>query len=340
MQAISVNSKHPEASMKVLNLANSDSKFRNMLAYGLEGKNYQKTGDNTIKLLNDGWNTAAFSQATFFNMYVVDPAPANMWTDLKEFNKTAKPSPILGFVFDDSKVQTQLACDAANANNIREIMACVDLPEIVDLQIQTVNKPLETVCDTGLRTVYVSVTLANEGTSDISSAVLHVEIDSAGTPWASFSETTDAIPSEGTTTHIFSQGYIVPNFTGNYIVRVYVDSLPADENLTNDSLEILACAILDDVSIDAFGQVSWTMEQNIPNPARTNTRIPYAIPQEGAILFKVMSINGQVLYTKEIDAMAGSHSMEFDITTLSNGIYYYSMEYQGQRIVKKMTIQK
>jgi hypothetical protein len=238
------------------------------------------------------------------------------------------------------KVQTQLACDAANANNIREIMACVDLPEIVDLQIQTVNKPLETVCDTGLRTVYVSVTLANEGTSDISSAVLHVEIDSAGTPWASFSETTDAIPSEGTTTHIFSQGYIVPNFTGNYIVRVYVDSLPADENLTNDSLEILACAILDDVSIDAFGQVSWTMEQNIPNPARTNTRIPYAIPQEGAILFKVMSINGQVLYTKEIDAMAGSHSMEFDITTLSNGIYYYSMEYQGQRIVKKMTIQK
>ena len=238
------------------------------------------------------------------------------------------------------KVQTQLACDAANANNIREIMACVDLPEIVDLQIQTVNKPLETVCDTGLRTVYVSVTLANEGTSDISSAVLHVEIDSAGTPWASFSETTDAIPSEGTTTHIFSQGYIVPNFTGNYIVRVYVDSLPADENLSNDSLEILACAILDDVSIDAFGQVSWTMEQNIPNPARTNTRIPYAIPQEGAILFKVMSINGQVLYTKEIDAMAGSHSMEFDITTLSNGIYYYSMEYQGQRIVKKMTIQK
>jgi putative aldouronate transport system substrate-binding protein len=109
MQAISVNSKHPEAAMKVLNLANSDSKFRNMLAYGLEGKNYQKTGDNTIKLLNDGWNTAAFSQATFFNMYVVDPAPANMWTDLKEFNKTAKPSPILGFVFDDSKVQTQLA---------------------------------------------------------------------------------------------------------------------------------------------------------------------------------------------------------------------------------------
>jgi hypothetical protein len=37
---------------------------------------------------------------------------------------------------------------------------------IVDLQIQAVHKPLETVCDTGLRTVYVSVTLANEGTSE------------------------------------------------------------------------------------------------------------------------------------------------------------------------------
>jgi putative aldouronate transport system substrate-binding protein len=110
MQAISVNSEHPEAAMEVLNLANSDSKFRNMLAYGIEGKNYEKTGDNTIKVLNDGWNAAAFSQATFFNgLYAVDPAPGNMWDDVKKFNGTAKSSPILGFVLDDSKIQTQLA---------------------------------------------------------------------------------------------------------------------------------------------------------------------------------------------------------------------------------------
>jgi hypothetical protein len=61
------------------------------------------------------------------------------------------------------------------------------------------------------------------------------------------------------------------------------------------------------------------MEQNNPKPGKNQHPHPYAIPQEGAILFKVMSINGQVLYTKEIDAMAGSHSMEFDITILSNG---------------------
>lgn len=109
MQAISVNSKHPEAAMKVLNLANSDWTFRNMLAYGIEGKNYEKTGETSVKILNDGWQPAQFSQATFFRMYTADPAPASMWKDVEEFNKTAKPSPILGFVFDESKVSTEIA---------------------------------------------------------------------------------------------------------------------------------------------------------------------------------------------------------------------------------------
>ncbi len=238
------------------------------------------------------------------------------------------------------KVQTLLSCDAQNTNNTREIIACVDLPEIVDLHIQTVHKPLETVCDTGLHTVYVSVTLANKGTSDISSAVLHVEIDSAGTPWASFSETTDVILSKDTSMHIFTQGYIVPNFNGNYSVKVFVDSLMDDKNLTNDTLEILACAILNDVSIDAYKTVNWTMGQNIPNPASAITRIPYSIPQEGVIHFTLTTITGQILYSRDIPSAAGSHSMEFDTQHLAGGIYYYSMEYQGQRIVKKMTIQK
>jgi hypothetical protein len=32
--------------------------------------------------------------------------------------------------------------------------------------------------------------------------------------------------------------------------------------------------------------------------------------------------------------------MEFNTHNLSDGVYYYSMDYEGQRIVKKMSIQK
>jgi hypothetical protein len=53
-----------------------------------------------------------------------------------------------------------------------------------------------------------------------------------------------------------------------------------------------------------------------------------------------MSVSGQVLYQKEIQAIAGNHNLVVDIDFLSNGIYYYSMEYKGKKFVKKMTIQK
>jgi hypothetical protein len=80
--------------------------------------------------------------------------------------------------------------------------------------------------------------------------------------------------------------------------------------------------------------------QNIPNPASAEAVIPYAIPEEGKVIFHVMSINGQVLHSEEVQVKEGSHQLRLDIQTLSAGIYYYSMEYQGQRIVKKMTIQR
>ncbi|MDD4210051.1 MAG: T9SS type A sorting domain-containing protein, partial [Bacteroidales bacterium] len=86
--------------------------------------------------------------------------------------------------------------------------------------------------------------------------------------------------------------------------------------------------------------IDWTMGQNIPNPASTITKVPYNVPQEGTIVFKVMSINGQLLYKEDINASAGSQYLELNTDNLSNGIYYYSMEYKGQRIVKKLTIQK
>lgn len=112
MNAISVNSKHPVAAMKLLNLVNTDSQVRNMLAYGIEGVNYKKTGNTSIKQLNQNYAPANFAIGTFFDsMYTVDPAPKNEWTDLKKFESTAKPSPVLGFQVNtsSSKMQTQIA---------------------------------------------------------------------------------------------------------------------------------------------------------------------------------------------------------------------------------------
>ena len=58
------------------------------------------------------------------------------------------------------------------------------------------------------------------------------------------------------------------------------------------------------------------------------------------MLFTSTSVSGQTLYTENLEVTAGSHMLEINIDMLANGIYYYSMQYKGQRLIKKMTIQK
>lgn len=112
MNAISANSKHGVEAIKLLNLVNSNAEVRNMIGYGIEGVNYKKTGDTSIKQLNTDYAPANFAIGTFFNgLYTVDPAPKTEWSNLKQFEATAKSSPVLGFQFDSSntKVATQIA---------------------------------------------------------------------------------------------------------------------------------------------------------------------------------------------------------------------------------------
>jgi len=111
MNAISVNSKHPEAAMKLLNLVNTNPEVKNMLDFGIEGTHYTKTSDTSIKVLNKKYQPGAYAIASFFDgMYTTDPAPKDEWTNLLKYEKTAKNSPALGFManISDTSLQTQM----------------------------------------------------------------------------------------------------------------------------------------------------------------------------------------------------------------------------------------
>lgn len=94
----------------------------------------------------------------------------------------------------------------------------------------------------------------------------------------------------------------------------------------------------DSTGIRDVERLDWSMGQNIPNPAASVTRIPYNVPQSGRIVFSVMSANGQLLHREVIEAEGGRSHVELQVEGYANGIYYYSMEYQGQRIVRKMSV--
>lgn len=100
MNAIGANSKHPVEAMKYLQYVNTNKEFANMLAYGIEGDNWEKLEDGRVKILNDDWVPMAWAMTSFRNLIPVAPAPIDMYTKLTDAVHTAKHTELLGFSID------------------------------------------------------------------------------------------------------------------------------------------------------------------------------------------------------------------------------------------------
>ena len=109
VNAISAASKYKAEALKYLELMNTDETLRNMMAYGIEGVDYTKNEDGTISRVENGYNPATYSQASYFPLYPVAPNPADQWDKVKEWNEKAASSVLLGFNFDRSNVETEIA---------------------------------------------------------------------------------------------------------------------------------------------------------------------------------------------------------------------------------------
>lgn len=111
MQAISVTSKNPERAMQFLNLLNTDKYLRNLINYGIEGTHYQKVNDEQIKILPDqkNYQMPYFSLGNLFITYTLENEPKTKWEEFKKFNADSSKSPALGFKFDPTPVNTEVA---------------------------------------------------------------------------------------------------------------------------------------------------------------------------------------------------------------------------------------
>jgi hypothetical protein len=82
------------------------------------------------------------------------------------------------------------------------------------------------------------------------------------------------------------------------------------------------------------------MDQNIPNPVKQFTKIPYHVPDDGNVLFQLTTVSGQVILTEELKAKKGENMFEINLEQLSSAVYFYTMEYKGVCLEKKLCIQK
>ena len=85
---------------------------------------------------------------------------------------------------------------------------------------------------------------------------------------------------------------------------------------------------------------SFFLYQNYPNPFNPRTTIRYQLPENSHVAIGVYNICGKEITTLSDDVMpAGRHSVSFDATGLSGGVYFYQLRADGYVIeTKKMLL--
>lgn len=86
----------------------------------------------------------------------------------------------------------------------------------------------------------------------------------------------------------------------------------------------------------------FAVSQNYPNPFNPSTKIQFVVPSDGHVRIRVYNCLGQIVATPfEGEAKAGQYqTAQIDGTSLSSGVYFYSVEHRGQRIARQMVVIK
>ena len=139
-------------------------------------------------------------------------------------------------------------------------------------------------------------------------------------------------------------------------LKAYVQSanMKPDSNPYNDTILLLGAACdtsgqslqgffaggHDTVAIARTEAGGWQLGQNIPNPATGKVLLPVTLPEAGMVRLQIYSAEGRLLYRGEHEMPSGRNMLPVDVGGYAAGIYYYSVEYGGERKVRKMTINK
>ncbi|MBI3110369.1 MAG: T9SS type A sorting domain-containing protein [Ignavibacteriales bacterium] len=87
--------------------------------------------------------------------------------------------------------------------------------------------------------------------------------------------------------------------------------------------------------------VEFALHQNYPNPFNPTTTISFLLPQSGNVVLKVVNMLGQEVTTLVNEKRdAGTHSVTFDASSLTSGVYFYTLTSQNFVAARKMLLIK
>jgi hypothetical protein len=148
--------------------------------------------------------------------------------------------------------------------------------------------------------------------------------------------------------------YGTPTTAGVYTLQMQVDaygdpllfgSCPNTPNvsggnlLTTSTIGYYTIVINPSSSIgfQEIGVNSFNME-NIPNPFNGKTKIKFFVLDSDEAEFMVHDMLGNQVYSTKTNTTPGENELEFDGSTLSSGMFFYSIKYKNFSETKRMII--
>ncbi len=119
--------------------------------------------------------------------------------------------------------------------------------------------------------------------------------------------------------------YVGFHHTGNDMNILYLN----DFILVDDGL----------LGVAATEENGFSLSQNVPNPANGTTTFNYSLTYNSNVSFNVYDVMGNIVYSQnEANQSAGAHRFEMNTSSLSNGMYFYTIVVNGQKETRKMIV--
>ena len=128
---------------------------------------------------------------------------------------------------------------------------------------------------------------------------------------------------------------------------IYTDNRSTGTEAVNNGIWFLAhdsfkgVITSNPVSVEESAPAAFAVSQNSPNPFNPTTTISFTIPEAGNVEIAVFSVSGQRVATIADGFMsAGSHSVTWDASGFSAGVYFYTVKSGDYSKTMKMTLLK
>ena len=154
--------------------------------------------------------------------------------------------------------------------------------------------------------------------------------------------------SEGTfSAYFFAMGNEVFDMgDGNYTIPfVYENMTPTDpaqpvqfkyiQDFMFTDADFTIVGVEENPAVNEFAQVS----QSSPNPAVTNAKFTVTVRENTNVSIKVTNLMGQTVKVLPAQSMqAGANTVNINVTDLTSGVYFYTVEAGKEAITKKMIV--